>query len=52
MFILELAEHSAVEIIGSEMLAKEINDTVDVYKKIFFNYFTKYVQRQQKQRHF
>lgn len=33
MFILELAEHSAVEIIGSEMLVKEINDTVDVYKK-------------------
>ena len=33
MIILELAEKSAIKIIGSEMLIKEIDDTKDVYKK-------------------
>ena len=33
MIILELAEKSAIKIIGSEMLIKEIDDTKDAYKK-------------------
>ena len=33
MIILELAEKSAIIIIGSEMLIKEIDDTKDAYKK-------------------
>lgn len=33
MIILELAEKSAIRIIGSEMLIKEMNDTTDTYKK-------------------
>lgn len=33
MIILELAEKSAIKIIGSEMLLKEISDTKDAYKK-------------------
>lgn len=33
LLILELAEKSAIRLIGSEMLLKEINDTNDVYRK-------------------
>ncbi len=33
MIILELIEKSAVKLIGSEMLIKEINDTNDIYKR-------------------
>lgn len=33
MLILELAEKLAIELIGSEMLVKEINDIGDSYKK-------------------
>ena len=34
MLILELAEKAAVELVGSEMLVKEMNDIADSYKKI------------------
>lgn len=33
MLILELAEKGEIEIVGSEMLVREIDDTFDVYKK-------------------
>jgi predicted nucleic acid-binding protein len=33
MLILEFAEKSGIEIIGSEMLVKEMNDTNDIYKR-------------------
>ncbi len=33
MLILELAEKSAIKLVGSEMLVKEINDIGDSYKK-------------------
>ena len=33
MLILELAEKAAVELVGSEMLVKEMNDIADSYKK-------------------
>jgi predicted nucleic acid-binding protein len=33
MLILEFAEKSEIEIIGSEMLVKEMNDTNDIYKR-------------------
>lgn len=33
MLILELAEKSAIQIVGSEMLIKEINDTSNIYKR-------------------
>lgn len=33
LLILELAEKSAIRLIGSEMLIKEINDTNDMYRK-------------------
>lgn len=33
MLILELAETGEIEIVGSEMLVREIDDTFDVYKK-------------------
>ena len=33
MLILELAEKSAIQIVGSEMLVREINDTNNVYKR-------------------
>jgi hypothetical protein len=32
MLILEFAEKSGIEIIGSEMRVKEMNDTNDIYK--------------------
>lgn len=32
MLILELAEHSAIQLIGSQMLVKEIQETPDKYK--------------------
>lgn len=32
MLILELVEQSAITLVGSEMLVKEINDTVNLYK--------------------
>ncbi len=33
MLILELVEQSAITLVGSEMLVKEINDTVNLYKR-------------------
>ena len=33
MLILELAEHSAIQLIGSQMLVKEIKETPDKYKR-------------------
>lgn len=33
MLILELAEKSEIQLIGSEMLIREMNDTADVYKR-------------------
>lgn len=33
MLILELIEKASVELVGSEMLVKEINDISDSYKK-------------------
>ena len=33
MLILELSEKSAIQIVGSEMLVKEMSDTNDIYKR-------------------
>lgn len=33
LLILELAEKSTIQIVGSEMLVREMNDTKDIYKR-------------------
>lgn len=33
LFIMELIEKGEIELVGSEMLQREINDTTDIYKK-------------------